>query len=108
MPDEIARLIELENGRRRQAAYRGGRFRRGVQFCGFELVGLMNNPNMVLGIHRYADCPTHDPMVRQRLRPHRIHLKSWRLDSGSLYSGLLPDYGRSKPERAKEGEKAQP
>src|ERR1700677_2547904 len=41
----------------------------------------MNHPDVILRIHRNADSRTQNPMVRQRLRPHRIYFEHWRLGS---------------------------
>ena len=42
----------------------------------------MNNPNVVLGIHRDANGRADDPMVRKRLWPQRVHFELWRFDAG--------------------------
>src|SRR6202035_221208 len=89
MPQEIALRIELQNGRGRSAALSDRRVCRGVEFAGFERALPMNDPDMILGIHRYADRHAHDPMVRQRLGPQWIHLDPRRLNAGSLDSSPL-------------------
>ena len=45
----------------------------------------MNDPDLILAIHRHADHGADDPVVRQRLRPHRIDFESRRLDAGGLH-----------------------
>ena len=55
VPHQVAGLIEFENRRRRTAAARHGRVHGGVQFVGFERSRTIKNPNMTLGIHRYAN-----------------------------------------------------
>ena len=67
--DQVARLIELENRRRRSAALRGGRIGGGMQLARFQRAGPMNDPDMVLRIDGDADGLSQNPVVRQRLRP---------------------------------------
>ena len=74
--DEVALLIELEDVRRRNAALTRGRIRHRTDLRDLvERVLPMNDPDVVLGIDRHADDPAEDPVVRQRLRPQRIHLE---------------------------------
>src|SRR5215472_13372738 len=58
----------------------------------------MKNPDMVLAIHGDADTVAQDPMVRQRLRPHRIYFEHRRLDGGGFDHSLLPQKRRSDSE----------
>src|SRR6202035_1424459 len=96
MPQEIALRIELQDGWGRSAALSDRRVCRGVEFARFERALPMNDPDMILGIHRYADRHAHEPMVRQRLGPHRIHFELRRLNSGSLNSSpLLERFGHN-------------
>ena len=44
----------------------------------------MNHPNVILRIDRYADHAAQDPMIWQRLWPHRIHLEARGLPGGTL------------------------
>jgi hypothetical protein len=53
----------------------------------------MDNPDMVMGINRHADGHSENPMVRQGFRPHWVHFKPWRLDTGGLYGSLLEHDG---------------
>ncbi len=47
----------------------------------------MENPDVVLSIHRHAYSHANDPMVRQRLRPQWVHFKHGSLDVGGLHCG---------------------
>jgi hypothetical protein len=81
VPDQIALLIELQNGRSGEAAFRRPRILSRVDFLGVERAGAMDDPDMVVGIDRYADRLAQQPVVGQRLGPHRVHFKSRRLIS---------------------------
>src|SRR2546426_11786932 len=60
---------------------------------------------MILGIGRYADGLTEEPVIRQRLRPQRIHFKPRRHSCGTLQSpGFFDEIARD-PERNDECEK---
>src|SRR6266851_312312 len=87
--NQVASLIEFENGRRGHAAIGAGRIRIAVGFLCFERAPAMNNPDVVLRVHRYANRHSDHPMIRHRLRPHRVHLKHGRLDAGGLHGGPL-------------------
>ena len=89
MSDEVAGLIELQHRRRRRAALRDWRIRGGVQFTRFERSGAMNDPDMVLRVHRNADGLAHDPVVGQRLRPQRVDFEARGLNVGGLHYGLF-------------------
>src|SRR5882762_4879416 len=95
---EVAGLIEFKNGRRGHAAIRSGWIRVAVGFLRLERATAMNDPDVVLRVHRYADRHADHPMVRQRLRPHRVHLKHGRLDAGGLHGGLSLQHDRSYSE----------
>src|SRR5204863_9061828 len=82
MPDQIAILVELENGWRRSAALCSGRVGGGVYFSRFERAGSMDDPDVILRIDRYANGLAEDPVVRQRLRPQRVDFKPRRHDTG--------------------------
>ena len=88
--DQIARLIELEHGRRGRAALRDRR-RIGVACTspGFERAGAMNDPDVILRIDRYADRLAEDPMIGQRLRPQRVHFESRRLSPAASTAAFL-------------------
>ena len=92
--DQVAFFIEFENRRGRRAALCRGRIGGGVLFARFERAAAMDDPDMVIGIHRYADRLPHEPMVRQRLGPQRVHLKSRRHHVGGsgLYRGPLAQH----------------
>ena len=51
----------------------------------------MNDPDMVVGIGGDADHVAHDPVVGQRLGPHRVYFESWRQSSGRLNNGSLAE-----------------
>jgi hypothetical protein len=53
---------------------RGGEKARRLFVVGQGLWAL-NHPNVILRIHGDAGCSTHDPVVRQRLRPKGVDLK---------------------------------
>ena len=42
----------------------------------------MNDPDVIVRVHRDADDGSEHPVVRQRLGPHRIHFEPRRLDAG--------------------------
>ena len=63
VPDEIALLIELRNGWSRKAAFRGRRILSRLDFLGVERAGAMDNPDVVVGIDRYADRLAEQPVV---------------------------------------------
>ena len=49
----------------------------------------MNDPDVVLTIDRNANGLAEDPMIGERLGPHGIDFKSWRLNRGGLDGGLF-------------------
>ncbi len=89
MAKQVARLIKLQNRRRRAAAHGDGRIRRGVALARFERALAVNDPDVVLRIHGHADGHSHEPMIRQRLRPKGIHFKHRGLHGGRLDSSFL-------------------
>ncbi len=58
----------------------------------------MDDPDVILRVHRYADGLSHDPVIRQRLGPQRIHLESRRLHRGSFHHRPLFEDSGSHPE----------
>src|SRR5216683_4174415 len=98
VPDEVAFFIELKNGRSRNAALRSGRFRSGVNFHGFVGIRAMDNPDVVLGVHGYADGHALDPMVGKRLRPEGVHFKLRRFDGGGSDGGSFFEDGGNDAE----------
>src|SRR5260370_16594193 len=98
--DEIALFIELKNGWGHEATLRGRRFRRGVEFHGFESIGAMHDPNVVLGVHGNTHGGTDDPMVGKRLRPEGVDFELGRFYAGGGDgSALLKDRGANPTPR---------
>jgi hypothetical protein len=60
-----------------------------VDFTGFERAGAMDDPHMVVRIYGHADGLAEDPVVRERLGPHRIDFKPGRGNGCGLDGGLL-------------------
>ena len=91
---QVAGLIELEDRRRRNAALLR-RLRIGRRAHLRPLVqghaAAVDDPDVILRIDRHADRRAEQPVVRQRLRPHRIDLKP-RGHRGLLGLGLCPPY----------------
>ncbi len=85
MAEEVALFIELENRWRRRATLRRGRRGGGMLFAGFKRSRPMDDPNVILGIHGDADGLPHDPMIGQRLGPHRVHFEPRSLHPGRLH-----------------------
>src|SRR5262249_4478771 len=89
MADQVAFKIELEDRVRGRATLGGRRFRSRVQLAGFERAGAVNDPDVILGVDRYADSLSENPMVRQRLRPQRIDFEPRRRGGSGLDCRLL-------------------
>src|SRR5258708_37742300 len=89
MPDQVTRFIEFQYWRRGGAAV--GRGWRGLRVRLHSLEGspAMNDPDMILRVHGYADHIAHDPMVRQGLGPHGVHFEPGGLRAGSLHNRLV-------------------
>ena len=87
--DEVALLVELQNGRSRNAALRSGWLGGGVDFHRLVGVRAVNNPDVVLGIHGDPDGHALNPMVGKRLGPQRIDFEARRLDSRGRNSSLF-------------------
>ena len=47
----------------------------------------MNNPDVLLVVDPHADGRTEEPVIRQRLRPQRVHLEEGRLATLRLSGG---------------------
>ncbi len=60
----------------------------------------MNDPDMILRVHRDADGLAHDPMVGQRLGPQRIDLEARRGDGGGFHHRMFLQQKRSDTQRA--------
>src|SRR5580658_8532215 len=65
----------------------------------------MDDPDVVLSIDRNADRVADDPMVRQRLGPHRIHFKPRRLNCPALVRSLLAQHNGTDSEDHEGGAK---
>ncbi len=94
MADQIACLIELQHRRRGGAALRGLRVGAGMQFARFERSGAMDDPHVILRVYRNTDGLAHDPVVRQRFRPQRVHFKARRNDSGRFHHRMSFEQNR--------------
>src|SRR5260370_34465568 len=103
--DEIALFIELKNGWGHEATLRGRRFRRGVEFHGFESIGAMHDPNVVLRVHRDTHGGTDDPMVGKRLRPEWVDFELGRFNAGGSDRGFLLEDSGNNPKSGKKREK---
>ena len=99
---QVARRIELQNRRSRRTTHGHGRIRRGVEFALFERALAMDDPDIILRINGYADRHSDEPMVRQRLRPQRVHFKHRRLHGSRFNSGPLFQQRGSHSERHQE------
>jgi hypothetical protein len=63
----------------------------------------MDDPDVVLGVHGYADGHTLDPMVGKRLRPKRVHFKLGGFDGGSSNRGSFLKDGGNDSKSGKKG-----
>ncbi len=100
VPEQVARLIELEDGRGRTAALGDGRIQLEPLFVGMQPPRTaMNDPDVVLLIDPHSDGPAEQPMVRQGLRPQRIHLEHRRLDGRSRGACSVFEQGLAGSER---------
>jgi hypothetical protein len=95
---KIARLIEFQNRRRGRTALRGRWSRSGMYLAGFQRSGAMNDPHMILGIHRHADGLAQNPMIGQRLGPQGIHFEARSVHSRAC--GALLGHVRPNPQPA--------
>ena len=84
MADEIAGRVEFENRWCRRAALRGRWSRRRVDFARFERSGAVNDPDVILRVDRDANGLAENPVIGQRLRPHRIDFEAGRHGRCSL------------------------
>ncbi len=73
--DEVAVGIELEDRRRRRAAFADRREHAGLRLSIVQRRARMDDPNVVARIDRDADRRPDDPVIGKRLRPERIHLE---------------------------------
>jgi len=95
---KIARLIEFQNRRRGRTALRGWRGRGGMHLAGFKRPGAMDDPHVILRIHRHPDGLPKNPMIGQRLGPQWIHFEARRHDACAL--GPLGQHFRPDPQSA--------
>src|SRR5262249_44422226 len=85
VPQQIARLVELEHRRRAAAAFAGRRIDLGAALVGVQRRrAAVDDPDMVLVIDPHADGHAKQPVVRQRLRPERIDFERRRADELAL------------------------
>jgi hypothetical protein len=83
--DQVSGGIELEDRRRRRAALGGGRIGRRVDLARLERTGAVDDPHVVLRVHRDADRLAENPLVRQRPGPERIDFETRRLRARGLH-----------------------
>src|SRR6185503_2271496 len=100
---QVAFLIELEHRRRGQAALGLGRVGEGVNLLRLERAGAaMNDVDVILLVDADADDVAHHPVIRERLRPHRVDFEARRLRAGlglggrGLLEHLLRDAKRGE------------
>src|SRR5262249_21913979 len=97
---EIAGLVEAQHRWRRRAALRFhntiaplvralGGIGDAVKFHRFKRSLAMDDPDMVLRVNGDADDVPHDPMIRQRVGPHRIDFEPGRHLAGSGMGGAF-------------------
>src|SRR6267378_2626488 len=71
--EQMSLLVEFQDGRRSNAAIGTRRRKRSADFIHRVRGGPLQNPDVVLPVHSQpADLPN-DPVVRQLLRPERVH-----------------------------------
>ena len=99
--DQVAFRIELENRRRRHTAVGHGRILRGVDFLLVERgFAAMDDEDVVAAVDADANRHTEQPMVGQRLGPHRVDFEPRRLDGIlGLRSCRLLQHGLGDAER---------
>jgi hypothetical protein len=96
MTDKVPCGIKFQDRRSRQTARADGR----IQGCGFQIVidgrFTMNDPHVILGVHRNTDDGPENPVIRQRLRPERIHFEHRRLNTSALSVCTVLKHGLSR------------
>src|SRR5258705_8034281 len=71
--EQLPLLVELQHRRCRNATNGTRGSKRSANFVGRVRTGALQNPDMVLTVHSQAADLPYDPVVRQLLRPERIH-----------------------------------
>src|SRR5258706_489381 len=105
MMKQVARRIEFQNRRGCNTTHGQGRIRRSVEFAFLERALAMNDPDVVLSIDRNSDRHPDEPVIRQWLRPQRVHFKHRRLYPGGLDGRSLLQQHRTNPKRGHEHQK---
>src|SRR5688500_3197760 len=101
MPHQGALRVELEHGWRAGAAVLRRLQLETLLVVGEGVGAAVHDPDMILLIHPHTDGVAEQPVVWQRLRPHRIHLEARRLRAGT---GLRIDEYADGPLPCREGE----
>ena len=102
MTDERSVLREFQHRRRGRAALRGGRIGRRMLLARLERPGAMNDPDVILAIHRHADRLAEYPVVGERLGPERVDLEPRRRGDCRLHA--ISEDALSHSQRAEESE----
>ena len=79
-----------------------GGFVVGVSFARLERARAVNDPDMILRVHRDADGLAHQPVVRQRLGPQRIDFESRRGDGSGFHYRMFLKQDRSGAQHTRE------
>src|SRR5688500_1028433 len=99
MLHQVPIRIELENGGSRYTALTGRRILcRADLRPRIEAVGEVHYEYVVTRINRHADRRTEDPMIRQWLRPHRVHFELGRLAGLGLQAHCAELRQKGSPE----------
>src|SRR5712691_474218 len=98
--DQVAGLVEHHYGRGRAAALGDGRLQLEPLFVVVQPSrAAMNDPDVILLVDPHSDGPAEQPVIRQGLRPQRVHFKRRRLDRGSRDARLVFEQGLAGSER---------
>src|SRR6185436_15285851 len=82
VPQQVARLVELEDRRGARAAQLRGLLLDPLLVVGERRRATMHDPDVIVGIDKDADRLSEHPVIRHRLRPERIDFEPRRLDRG--------------------------
>ena len=106
VPQQVARLVELEDRRRARAALTRLHLER-LFVVAERRRAAMDDPDVIVGVHPDADRGAENPVIRQRLRPQRVHFEPRRLD-GALALGVrcLLEHRLADRKRREECDKA--